>query len=560
MNQKITDRDIELLRRRAIEEEENESIDPVITRTPLKQIVAEPVEPEMMPETEISEPAIPESAMNTPLPVQPEPVQPIEPLSRPVLEEDAQQTVTPEPGSTALSRERAAPEEDEYEQLFSKYKEDTTKAREEATGAEAEFQRASAQSAMETGIAGALQSFGEGLAAITGGSAKGLQTGAETLRSVGQQRLMSADRKTRSLKDRLQAAREPLEAKKEELGFRGVFEKRQKEKRLADPASKESADARDMATNFLDVVAENYRSKGAEDLAARVEQNKAFLENANANQIKEFVDKISGLKVSTDYETSLEGKRLIEREKQEGKKELGETKRDQKLMDVADKRFMDDSDKMAVSVKAMKDFSNELKKFQADVKLLQNLNADSKQRDAALGRVKTKRGLINYLIARAAESKGVFTNQDFEILSQFEAGRSWGEVIQDYVSKGVGEVTTDSLERMSSVLDDVMPRYQNPEKDIIEQRKRIYKASDNPYIQKAADKFNTDLFGLKQDSKTPSSDAPVEQKAKPESKQGVMEFTSQQDVQKAIDSGRLKPGDSGVITNSDGSTKPFRVE
>jgi hypothetical protein len=535
----LTPKEVSL--RRKLELERLSNVAPVVT--------AEPVEPEMMPETEISEPA-----MNTPLPVQPEPVQPMpEPLAQPVPEEETQQTVTPEPGSTALSRERAAPEEDEYEQLFSKYKEDTTKAREEATGAEAEFQQASAQSAMETGIAGALQSFGEGLAAITGGSAKGLQTGAETLRSAGQQRLMSADRKTRSLKDRLQAAREPLEAKKEEIGFRSVFEKRQAEKRLADPASKESADARDMATNFLDVVAENYRSKGSEELAAKVEQNKAFLENANANQIKEFVDKISGLKVGTDYETSLEGKRLLEKEKQEGKKELAGTKREQKLQDDADKRFVDDSAKIAVSVNQAKKFSEKLTSFQKDVKAAQSGDA------AALERVKLNRGVVNYLLARQAEPKGVFTDQDLAALSQFEAGKSWTETFQGWVGKGLGDITPRDLTRINDVLAAAVPSYSNFQDEIIGQTKRIYKASGNPALNTLADKLTPELFGLKGQQSTEPA-APVEPKAKPESKQGVMEFTSQQEVKQAIDSGRLKSGDRGVVRNSDGSAKPFRVE
>ena len=541
----LTPKEVNL--RRKLELERLSDVAPVVT--------AEPVEPEMMPETEISEPAIPESAMDTPLPVQPEPVQPIEPLSRPVPEEETQQTVTPEPGSTALSRERAAPEEDEYEQLFSKYKEDTTKAREEATGAEAEFQQASAQSAMETGIAGALQSFGEGLAAITGGSAKGLQTGAETLRSAGQQRLMSADRKTRSLKDRLQAAREPLEAKKEELGFRGVFEKRQKEKRLADPASKESADARDMATNFLDVVAENYRSKGAEDLAARVEQNKAFLENANANQIKEFVDKISGLKVGTDFETSLEGKRLIEREKQEGRKELGETKRDQKLMDVADKEFSTDAKKLNESVTGLRDYQSKVDKFRKDIDLA--ISGDEK----AIQRIAQSQGVISYLIARQFEPKGVFTDNDYRALNSLGAGQTWIEQFQNWASLGLrAENSEASLKKMKNVIDALEFTKKDPN-DLVKGYQRVYQLSNNPFKKQYAEKFGEAVGGGEgKQSTEPAVPSPVEQKAKPESKQGVMEFTSQQDVQKAIDSGRLKPGDSGVITNSDGSAKPFRVE
>jgi len=89
----------------------------------------------------------------------------------------------------------------------------------------------------------------------------------------------------------------PLETKKEELGFRDVFEKRQLQKRLMDPQSGESQQARDMANNFLDVYIANLENKAVEPEAIqRVEGVRGKIKSMNADQVNKFLDNLKSVK------------------------------------------------------------------------------------------------------------------------------------------------------------------------------------------------------------------------------------------------------------------------
>lgn len=441
----------------------------------------QPVEEPVQTEPIVAEP----SALQTPPPIQTEP-------------EPAELQPSQEPGKTvsvekAMEEKPPMPKEepDEFEQMFKTYQENVGKARGEYEQLQGEMESESARGQMETGIAGALQAFGEGLAAITGGSAKPVQTGAATMRTIGEQRIAGQERKARSLKERMMMAREPLETKKEELGFRDVFEKRQLQKKLVDPQSSESQQAREMANNFLDVYIANLENKAVDPAAIqRVEGVRGKIQSMNANQVTKFLENLKDVKFGTSYETTIEGKKELETEKAGAKLQGENVKFERKQQSEAEKRFLDDSAKLATTVQQSKQFSDQLSAFQRDVE------AASRGDMAALDRVKLNRGVVNYLLARQKEPKGVFTDQDLAALSQFEAGKSWGETFQGWVGRGLGDITAKDLNRIQSVLADTIPIYQNAENKVIEQTKRIYKASDNKFLNQKAEKLTPELFGL----------------------------------------------------------------
>lgn len=427
---------------------------------------------------------------------------------------------SPEPGKTAAletplpeneedaiessveptSQTRQKPETDEFEPMFKKYQEDLGKIQSEQEAEDKALQEAESRVQTATGIAGALQAFGEGLAAITGGSAKPLQIGAETLRRSAGQELDAKLRRGKSLKERIELSREPLETKATELKFRDVFEKRQAQKRLNDPESKESADARDMASNFLDVYVANLQNKAVDPEAIqRVEGVRSKIAQMNANQIQKFLDNLKEIKFGTSFETTMESKKELEQRKEESKIRSEDVKYERKLQDQADKRFLDDSAKLAVTVKEAKKFSDQLSTFQKQVE------AAKRGDRTALEQVKRNRGVINYLIARQNEPRGVFTDQDLAALSQFEAGKGWSETFQGWFSKGLANISPKDLDRILGVLQDTIPIYQDAETKVIEQTKRLYKASDNKFLNQKADRLTPELFGLGTTSKGPKN-------------------------------------------------------
>ncbi len=471
-------------------------------------------------------------------PVQPEMVQPE--TTTPALETEPVQPETPaqpssEPGKTAAVEKAMAekPQEpDEFEQMYKTYQENLGKARGEYEKLQGEMEGETARGQVETGIAGALQAFGEGLASITGGSAKPVQTGAATMRAIGEQRIAGQERKARSLKERMMMAREPLETKKEELGFRDVFEKRQLQKRLMDPQSGESQQARDMANNFLDVYIANLENKAVEPEAIqRIEGVRGKIQSMNADQVNKFLDNLKSVNFGTSYEATTESKKELEETKATAKTQGENVKYERKLQGEAEKRFLDDSAKLATTVQQSKQFGDQLSTFQQDVEAAQQGDA------AALERVKLNRGVINYLLARQKEPKGVFTDQDLAALSQFESGKSWTETFQGWVGRGLGDITTKDLNRIQIVLRDTIPIYQDAETKVIDQTKRLYKASDNKYLNQKADKLTPDLFGL----------------SKPSGKQT---FETLDEAQDAINKGTIPEG-SEVYIKSTGQT--FKV-
>ncbi len=176
----------------------------------LDQIIAFPGEPDATDATFMPEeaPALPEVAEEEQLPPSEEESTAVE--SEPT---EAFQTDMPEPEEVSGKDIEAQFQQDEAEQLMSQYR----KTKEDVQSEQATLETSSSESERsrqtENAIAGALQSFGEGLAAITGGSAKPLQTGAETLRRSGQMQAAEEERKARGLRERLQQAKTPIEEK-----------------------------------------------------------------------------------------------------------------------------------------------------------------------------------------------------------------------------------------------------------------------------------------------------------------------------------------------------------
>lgn len=403
---------------------------------------------------------VPEVMSEEPIPSEEEPVSPSQ-----------------EPGSTV-----AVPaQNDDFDTLFSNYKKEMGNVAKEYEGLDESYQREAGRSQFQTGIAGALQSFGEGLAAITKGSAKGLQTGAETMRNVAQQRLAAEQRKGATLKDRLMLAKQPLglaqEEKKfrlqsaeSEMKFRDIFEKRQKEKRLTDPNSPESTDARNLATNFLDVVAANFKNKGAPDVAEQVLANKEFIKNANALQIKEILDRVEKLKPQTEFGLETRAKENLIEKKLAAQLSVLERR------DELRKTAQQDKDKKSASVRAEQLYVDVDKKIQEDIKATQPVREKmtwfmSRLDDAIKGDINAAKeisqeaNVLAYLTARSYESKGVFTDNDLINLDQLRggAGKSWYDTFKNWIAVGWGGTQTkEELERFKEILQRRMPAFENP--------------------------------------------------------------------------------------------------
>lgn len=374
----------------------------------------------------------------------------------------------------------------DYDQLFSDYETELQNIQEQRKDLETETAQEEENVGLQSGVAGALQSFGEGLAAITGGSAKPLQTAAANVKAMGAERIASQQRKTKSLRERMELAREPLERRATQEKFRDVFEKRQLQTRLGDPQSKESVEARGMAQSFFDVLSANLQSKGAPDVAARVSGLKDQIGQMNANQVKQLMDNLKSMKFETGFEqktaaqqaqaaSKLEGQKELIGLKLEGQKELTGYKQEL-AQDLAKMRNQMGEEKTALTM--YKDTSEKMQKDLNDARQAQTLweqqTSFMKDLDDALAgdkaakdRVIQDKGIVAYLNARTRESKGVFTDQDFNVLDNFRAGRTWMQTLSDWVGEGLtGEVSQERLQKFKDIMQRTVKSAPNAESGI----------------------------------------------------------------------------------------------
>lgn len=379
----------------------------------------------------------------------------------------------------------APAEPDEASRLMDEYR----KTKKEVADEEYDLERSRAESATSrqnrTAIAGALQAFGEGLAAITGGSAKPLQTGAAALQKVGEQEAAEEERKAKTLKERLQSAKAPLEEKTTEMELRSRLGKAKTEQDLMDPNSEKSAQARTNAANFIDnMIAQGQANQADPSVLQRLEQSKMMLESMSASQIQDFYNSLKPL--STD--TSLEAKNRFDMQKiaaQEGiRNRLADAKNEKDQEKLALKDFMKIRTKIAEEENTAAKIGPQMEKFKADIDLA--LQGDKE----AARRVTQNYGVVNYLNARSYESKGVFTDNDLKALSQLDAGKTWFQQMDDFVTRGMtGTLPRESLIRVKGVLDSNIDKFTNPGQFIRENYAQTFEDAGVPAYQKYADKL-----------------------------------------------------------------------
>jgi len=443
---------------------------------PLEQVTAQPMTSEelagydgvAMPEIE---PVTPE-ALQTPLP-------------QPPMPKPSKIAASVEPGQTEAVKaaEAQRPEPDEAEKLMGEYR----KAREgyetEAKGLEAERAAGETQRQRMTGIAGALQAFGEGLAAITGGSAKPLQTGVAAVQRIGEQRAAAEERKARSLKERLQQAKAPLEEKQMEMDLRTRLTKGKMEQGFLDPNSEQSKQARANATAFIDnMIAQGAANDADPAVLQRLEQTKGMLGQMNAQQVQDFYSTLKPLST----ETSLEAKNKFDMQKmmvQENMRlKLAEAKDSKDQQKFADKEFLKVRSKIADEETAASKVGPQMEKF------LNDLDAAIAGDKKAAKRVSQNVGVVTYLNARTYESKGVFTDNDLRALSQTDAGRTWFQQLDEFVSKGMtGNLPKESLMRIRGVVGDNIDKFREPGKFIRSNYAQAFREMENPAMNRYAD-------------------------------------------------------------------------
>lgn len=417
------------------------------------------------------EPAVPESAM--PETEMPEPVE----ESTPAL-----QTTLPEPGKTAAIDEEIdqPPEEtpDEFETMYKDYETARKQYGEDVEALGRESDEAATKQTMMTGIAGALQSFGEGLAAITGGSAKPLQTATETVRRMGEQGAAAREGRAKTLKERLMMARQPLEAKIEETKFRDVFEQRQMEKRLGDPNSKESQDAREVGLRTLDALVASFRSAGNDAAADELMSTKPFLEKASGKQIQSLFEQIKGLGIKPAISAETKQKYAMEaiekkgeiqqsltKQKQEFQAKMSNLRTDAARVNAATKQYEELTPKIQTDVREAKQLSGQIDKF---VTLLEQASdpkimSDEKKRRQINEAIAAQKEILNYMNARKYESKGVFTDQDLLALSQLKTVGTWVDQFSNWLSKGVyNEETAKQIRVMRDIMRERRRDFKNP--------------------------------------------------------------------------------------------------
>lgn len=398
------------------------------------------------------------------------------PKAKAVAANEPVQALRTEPIAAPITPEAARPVEkqpDETDQLMSEYRKKRGEVESEQAALEEEMQAGERSRQMQTGIAGALQSFGEGLAAITGGSAKPIQTGAATLKSIGEQQAAAQERKGKTLKERLQMAKAPIEEKEAELSLRSRLTKSKMEQGLLDPNSEQSVQARKDAAAFIDnMITQGTANKAAPEVLQRLEQSKALIGQMSAAQVQQFYDTLKPL--STD--TSLEAKNKFDMQKMAAQENLrlrlAEAKDSKDQQKVAQKEFIKDQSAIAKQVAETAAVSQELKSFRNDLKLA--LAGDKE----AAKRVTQKSGVVNYLNARSIESKGVFTDNDLRALSELQATR-WFDQFNDWVSKGFeGVLPKQSLIRVQDILDRNAYKFDDPSKYVYDSLIEKYKGLD----------------------------------------------------------------------------------
>jgi len=364
----------------------------------------------------------------------------------------------------------------------------------------------------ETGIVGALNAFGQGLAAITGGSAKPLETSTATMKSIHDQQIASEERKTKTLKDRLQQAKAPLDEKTMEIDLRSRITKGKIEQALIDPNSEQSKQARANASTFIDnMLAQGVANKADPAVLQRLEQTKSLLEQMNAQQVQEFYNTLKPL--STD--TSIEAKNQFEMKKlatQENLKlRLSEAKDLSDQKKIAQKEFIKDISKIAEQESDAARVAPQMINFKND------LDAAIKGDKDAAKRISQNTGVVTYLNARSYESKGVFTDNDLKALSQTDAGRTWFEQLDEFVSKGMtGKVPKTSLMRIKSVMDQNIHKFEDPTKYVRSSLLEKYKNLDQTTTTDVWRPYITQLErnAAKSQTKQPSNQPVLESTSK----------------------------------------------
>lgn len=434
---------------------------------------------------------------------------------------EALQTEMPEPEEVSGADIEARFQPDEASQLMGEYR----KAREGVESEQAQLEQARTQTDRQiqnqNAIAGALQSFGEGLAAITGGSAKPLQTGAETLRRAGALQSAAEERKARTLKERLQMAKTPLEEKTAEMELRSRLGKSKLEQELADPASKQSVQARENASNFLDnMIAQGQANQADPAVLERLAQSKLVLENMSASQIQDFYNTLKPLSVGTSREAQNQFEMQKIKAQEDMRNRMSEAKDEKDQQKMAVKDFMKIRTKIAEEENSAAKIGPQMKNFQADID--KALAGDK----AAAKRVVQNYGVINYLNARSYESKGVFTDNDLRALSQLDAGKTWSQQFDDWVQRGMsGTLPRQSLMRIKGVIDNNVDKFTNPGQFIRGNYAQTFEDTGVPAYQKYAEV-------LRKGGSKP---------AEPQST-GAKVFNSQDDVVKAISDGSVTEG------------------
>lgn len=423
---------------------------------------------------------------------QPEPIAPEVAEEEPQIElPRAKKVAASEPVEALRTENVVAPEPvkpvekapDETEQLMGEYRKAREQYQSDVDTLEQDREASEASRQRMTGIAGALSSFGEGLAAITGGSAKPLQAGVAAVKGMGEQQAAAEERKAKTLKERLQMAKAPLEEKQAEIDLRSRLSKGKMEQDLMDPASQQSAQARKDAGAFIDnMIAQGAANKASPEVLQRLEQSKALIGQMSAAQVQQFYNTLKPLST----ETSLEAKNQFDMQKlaaQESlKMKLADAKSSKDQQKLADKDFFKVRTKIAEEESAASKVGPQMEKFLSDVKL-----AVAGDKDAAK-RVSQNYGVVNYMNARNYESKGVFTDNDLRALSQLDAGRTWFQQLDDFVSKGMtGQVPKASLMRVQGVLEDNIGKFREPGKYIRTNYAQTFREVQNPAYNRYAD-------------------------------------------------------------------------
>ena len=403
---------------------------------------------------------------------------PPEPMQPPALPEGAEEiNPSAEPGLTEAvkSAEESKPEEKPVDAEGIRSAFETPMPEKQEPSDDEELSKAEADTQFATGIGGAIQAFGEGLASITGGSAKGLQTGVRAYQEV-------AARKEASLRDRIRAKRQK---ESDEFKYRDAIEDRQKKQRLKDPASEESAAARQEAGLLMDTMIAQFRDQGAgSDTLDKLEEVKAVMSSGNvsAEQIANLQSKLKDMGLGKPKE-SVESA-------QARKAELQETAWGRQQQRDADKQFQKDMDSIGTAVQNSNKLLKQLIEFKANYEKAKNNDPEAK------AYLKQYTNTINYLLAREKEPKGVFTDNDLRALSQFDTRKTFEQQAQSYYDeKFAGELDPETLDRIGRALENAIPTLQDSKINIIESKRRIYLKSKNPALRDYGNEMSPDLFG-----------------------------------------------------------------